>query len=117
MKYFELFTDYEQMMEEWGGGKKAPIPTEDEVLFAWYAYEDYSGDAFVLFQHDGKLYEVNGGHCSCYGLSEASYSGEQSSQWGPEETTWEALAMRKFSGMTNPAHEAIQKLIAARGQS
>lgn len=38
------------------------------ILFASYVYEDYSGDAVVLFERDGKLYEVYGSHCSCYGL-------------------------------------------------
>ncbi len=52
------------------------------ILYAVYNYEDYEGSAFVLFQRDGKLYEVHGGHCSCYGLE---------GQWEPEETTVEAL--------------------------
>lgn len=56
-----------------------------EVLFAAYTYEDYEGDAFVLFQNDGKIFEVNGGHCSCYGLE---------GQWEPEETSKDALLKR-----------------------
>jgi hypothetical protein len=56
-----------------------------EILFAAYTYEDYSGDAFVLFRKDDILYEVNGGHCSCYGLE---------GQWEAEETTKEALLHR-----------------------
>lgn len=48
-----------------------------EVLLASYAYEDYSGAAFVLFRRDGVLYEVHGSHCSCYGLE---------GQWEPEAT-------------------------------
>ena len=56
-----------------------------EVLFAYYSYEDYSGKAFVLFRRDGKLYEVNGSHCSCYGLED---------QWEPEETTVESIRFR-----------------------
>lgn len=59
------------------------------VLLASYNYECYSGDAFVLFEKDGKLYEVNGGHCSCYGLE---------GQWEPEETTVEALRHRMTEG-------------------
>ena len=39
-----------------------------EILLASYTYKYYVGDAFVLFLKDGKLYEVNGSHCSCYGL-------------------------------------------------
>ena len=40
------------------------------ILLAWYGGGDYDGSAFVLFERDGQLYEVNGGHCSCYGLEE-----------------------------------------------
>ena len=72
------------------------VPVQDkpeykgvEILFASYGYENYSGDAFVLFRRDGKLYEVNGGHCSCYGLE---------GQWEPEETTIEALRHRLSNG-------------------
>lgn len=53
-----------------------------EILFAAYGYGDYCGTAFVLFRKDGQLYEVHGGHCSCYGLE---------GQWEPEETTIEAV--------------------------
>lgn len=60
-----------------------------EVLFGSYSYENYSGDAFVLARKDGKLYEVNGGHCSCYGLE---------GQWEPEETTVQALMVRLKDG-------------------
>lgn len=60
-----------------------------EILLASYSYENYSGDAFVLFRKDGRLYEVNGSHCSCYGLE---------GQWEPEETTVEALRHRLDAG-------------------
>jgi len=60
-----------------------------EILLASYSYENYSGDAFVLFRKDGKYYEVNGGHCSCYGLEE---------QWEPEETTLEDIKHRLENG-------------------
>lgn len=56
------------------------------VLLNYYTYESYSGSAMVLYEKDGKLFEVNGGHCSCHGLE---------GQWSPEETTLEALYMRK----------------------
>lgn len=39
-----------------------------KVLFASYSYQDYSGDAFVLVAVNKDLFEVNGSHCSCYGL-------------------------------------------------
>lgn len=97
MKYFGSFENYGQMMELWGDVKKTPIPTDDEILFASYEDESYEGSALVIFQHGGKLYEVNGGHCSCFGLSESGYSGESESQWEPEETSWAALKMRQSS--------------------
>lgn len=60
-----------------------------EIIFGSYSYESWSGDAFVLCRKDGQLYEVNGGHCSCYGLE---------GQWEPEETTLEAVLHRMNEG-------------------
>lgn len=60
-----------------------------EILLASYTDENYSGDAFVLFRRDGKLYEVNGSHCSCFGLE---------NQWEPEETDAVALFHRLDNG-------------------
>lgn len=59
------------------------------ILFASYGYENYSGDAFVLFEQNGKLYEVNGSHCSCYGLE---------GQWDAEEVVLEELEHRLTEG-------------------
>lgn len=59
------------------------------VLLASYGTPSYEGYAFVLFEKDGKLFEVNGSHCSCYGLE---------GQWEPEETTKEALMARIEKG-------------------
>lgn len=56
-----------------------------EIVYAWYSYENYSGKAFVLFLKDGKLYEVNANHCSCYRLE---------GQWSPEKTTLDSLQLR-----------------------
>lgn len=60
-----------------------------KILLAWYGGGDYEGSAFVLFEQYGKLYEVNGSHCSCYGLE---------GQWEPEETLVEALVHRIKNG-------------------
>lgn len=59
------------------------------ILFASYGTDNYSGEAFVLFEQDGKLYEVNGSHCSCYGLE---------GQFEPQETAIEALKLRLDKG-------------------
>jgi hypothetical protein len=75
--------------------KKAQMHTvlakyEDiRVLFASYSYENYSGDAWVLFEKDGNLYEVNGSHCSCYGLE---------GQWDYEPVVLEELENRIKNG-------------------
>jgi len=63
--------------------------TNENVLFAEYTYEDYEGYAFVLFEKDGKLYEVHGSHCSCYGLE---------NQWEPEEVCLPELVNRVSNG-------------------
>lgn len=60
-----------------------------KILFASYSYEIYEGSAWVLFEQDGNLYEVNGGHCSCYGLEE---------QWEPEEVLLKELENRLLNG-------------------
>jgi len=81
-KYFDGFGNLEDVIRDF------EIDTDlndRNILFASYATEAYEGSAFVLFKRDKKLYEVNGSHCSCYGLE---------GQWEPEETSWDALAMR-----------------------
>ena len=59
------------------------------ILFASYGCANYEGDAFVLFEKEGKLYEASGSHCSCYGLE---------GQFNPTETTIEELAFRLKNG-------------------
>lgn len=66
------------------------------VLFASYCHANYSGDAFVLFERDGKLWEVNGGHCSCYGLE---------GQWEPAETALEVLTHRLEKGKLGDGYD------------
>ncbi len=59
------------------------------ILFASYGQDNYSGDAWVLFEKNGKLYEVNGSHCSCYGLE---------GQWDAEEVVLPELENRLTKG-------------------
>lgn len=61
--------------------------TNEQVVFAAYDTPPYEGYATVLLLTNGKLYEVAGSHCSCYGLE---------GQWSPEETTVKALRMRRY---------------------
>lgn len=75
-----------------------------EILFADYSTGSYEGSAFVVYrsEDDGKLYQVNGGHCSCFGLE---------GQWDPEELKDLAeLELRKFYSMDDEAREALRVL-------
>lgn len=62
-----------------------------EILIAYYCDEDYCGSAYVLYEFDGILWEVHGGHCSCHGLESQSYGGDNETQWEPECVTLEYL--------------------------
>lgn len=92
-KYFGSFADRRSVADNFldngyhDADWQAPdsFPTEDEILFASYGGAAYEGDAIVLFEREGKLFEVHGGHCSCYGLE---------GQWTPEETSWAAINLR-----------------------
>lgn len=59
------------------------------IIYANYETMDYDGYAFVLYEENGHFYEVNGSHCSCYGLE---------GQWEPEETNLEVLQHRIEKG-------------------
>ena len=74
---------------EWGPYVYAEELEGCNILLASYSTESYEGYAFVLYEKDGTLYEVNGSHCSCYGLD---------GQWEPEETSLEALRFRMENG-------------------
>lgn len=96
--YLHSFANDAEIIDAFG----LPLNALDgcRVLLAYYHVGGYGcdGSAFVLFEKDGKLYEVNGSHCSCHGLSETDYSGSSPSQWDPEETTVEALEHRLVHG-------------------
>ena len=81
-EFTETFYDdrKDEVLEDW---------KDCNILFAWYGNGSYDGTAFVLFEREGDLYEVNGGHCSCYGLED---------QWDPEITSVEVLEHRIREG-------------------
>lgn len=85
------FEEYQYSLNKDGEGQRvkaeleAPVPTPDELLFASYGGGAYDGDAVVIFEKDGYLYEVHGSHCSCYGLE---------GSWSPSKISWEALNLR-----------------------
>lgn len=84
-KYFDEFESIKNIKNEFG---IADI-NDDEIIFACYNHSGYEGNALIIFKRDNKLFEVNAGHCSCYGLE---------GQWEPEETTIEALKHRAEKG-------------------
>ncbi|GGF88213.1 hypothetical protein [Paenibacillus abyssi] len=93
-EFLGIWSNTDSMFEDFEGyGNEHPVSDREdyEVLFGYYSYEDYSGLAFVLARKisDGNLYEVNGGHCSCYGLE---------GQWSPEETGIAVLRHRLVEG-------------------
>ena len=65
-----------------------------KILAATYETGNYEGSAMVVFRKDGKLWEINGSHCSCNGLEAC---------WSPEETSYEAL-MHRFEYGTVKDH-------------
>jgi hypothetical protein len=97
--FLDMFDDQQDVFNQFNA---SPEEVEGvQVLFAAYTYEDYSGYAFVLFLKDGKLYEVHGSHCSCYGLED---------QWDPEETTEEAVLYRIANGTFGYGRDADEHL-------
>lgn len=71
---------------------EAAINSEEykgNILLASYETGNWEGEAFVLLEKEGKLYEINASHCSCYGLED---------QWSPEETTVDELNFRLTKG-------------------
>lgn len=102
--YIEEFKSNEDIIREY----EAPADALDgaDVLLAWYGYGSYCGDSLVIFRKDGKLYEVDGSHCSCFGLE---------GQWEPEETSVEAFVKKSFYTGCDGAAEMeseLKKLIA-----
>ena len=118
--FIEVFKSVDDIVKEYGGtrwGADADETPERDAIqaqlkdatihLAWYGYGSYCGESLVIYEKDGRLYEVNASHCSCYGLK---------GQWKPEETSWAALAKRKIydgcDGSTT-AQSTLQSLVAA----
>lgn len=103
-KYFGDWSEHSEVARDFVESGPT-MATDDEILVAEYTYEDYSGSALVLYERGGRLYEVQGGHCSCYGLED---------QWSPEETSWAAIAMRPHFGVTPEGRVRLTELVALK---
>lgn len=83
--YFDGFSSEVDVSEQF----QAPEALDYEILVAAYGSGDYCGAAYVLARKDGLLYEVEGSHCSCYGLEGC---------WRPGEVSVEYLLQRMSQG-------------------
>ena len=81
-EYHKEFSNDKDIEREFG----IKLSKDFEILFAYYSYEDYSGEAIVLGYDTVKqaFFEVYGSHCSCYGLSSSNSDCNQDTQWEPE---------------------------------
>ena len=96
MKYYDCWTSRDDVVKDYG----VNTPAEDELVYAGYTYEGYSGAALVVFVRDGQWFENNDSHCSCYGLE----------MWEPEATNPESLLLRQgWPGL----HETVQRRYGA----
>lgn len=79
--YLGLFANQNDVEKEFGSAEVMDY----DILFAAYTFESWSGDALVIARKDGKIFEIEGGHCSCYGLE---------GQWSPTEVNIQYLLNR-----------------------
>src|SRR5206468_12825659 len=98
-EYVQNFKNNEDIISEYA----APHDALDgaTIHLAWYGYGCYCGESLVVYEQNGKLYEVNGNHCSCSGLE---------GQWNPEETSWAALAKRQLDNYCDGSRDAQTQL-------
>lgn len=110
----EIFNSEPVFLNDWEGKTQDEIfddfqleqdkRTGIKILFASYGYANYSGDAFLIFTKDGKLFEVNGSHCSCNGLEH---------DWEPEETSINAIVIRlirvEYFGLYEPCGNGFRE--------
>ncbi len=111
-KYHGSWGSYKDMAVGWSDDRWSDSPTivedmaaEDEILFASYGGSGYDGNATVIFQRGGELFEVSASHCSCNGLED---------QWSPAKITWGALEMRlkdmgSYYGFLHDHEESAQQ--------
>lgn len=102
--------DFAHDSSSWNNGEGGSVPDDINVL--WAVYHDpwgYSGQAFVLFEKDDKLWFVEGGHCSCHGLE---------GQWAPDEVTPKQMVHillegTQFDYLEKDALEALVRVLCS----
>ena len=81
--YFGEFNSIQDIADAFQDPSIVSHLDESTIHLAMYDNEGYEGRAWVIYEHQGQLYEVNASHCSCYGLE---------GQWDPIESDWRAIA-------------------------
>ena len=97
--YLQEFNNKEDIISRYCGTSEADLEGAT-VHIAWYGYGDYCGSSIVVYEKDGRLYEVNASHCSCNGLEDC---------WDPEETSWEALKTREPGSGSYEGEEELDR--------
>lgn len=77
------FEDEQDLISEFS--LEASLLERVHIIFADYDLQDEEGEAFVLFEDRGTLYEIHAFYCECDGLE---------GQWLPEECDYGTLSFR-----------------------
>ena len=103
-RYYGSWHDWTSCANCWSDTYSGPLPAnfpgDHQILYASYGGGSYEGDALVIYESGGMLYENHGSHCSCYGLE---------GQWTPEATSWAALKLRPRDYYLNDHDEEARK--------
>jgi hypothetical protein len=109
-RYFGAWDNLDGIKADFEEAGLSGFPVDAAIVFACYGISGYEGTALVVYEHDGQLFEVNGSHCSCYGLE---------GQWSLEPTSRAALAMREvdryFLEEDHDAQAAYRRLFPKEG--
>ena len=107
--YLDGFTGWKNVSDEFGAGswgERTIRMDEPDHVFAVYEQGNYEGSALVLFAKDGKMFSVEGSHCSCYGLE---------GQWEPHSESKETIlkqATESSWGLWEANKDAILRFLA-----
>lgn len=101
--YIDLFKSWDDVKRDFAMDELEPT----EVLLAYYSYESYSGEAYVVYRKGDDYFVVTGAHCSCYGLE---------GKWEPEmyeskELLIGCLKLENFEFYKSDLQRAVGALI------
>lgn len=108
--YSGKFTSIEDVLREFKITEQDLYDDNLEIIMAHY-YRSFSGEASVLLYsyEDSEYYEVNGNHCSCYGLE---------GQWCLEKIGSFKFLKKYYEKMTNDSDGyGVSNMIKESGYS